>query len=656
MWGLGTVLGDRYTLAERLGGGAMGEVWRAQDGVLGRQVAVKILLPALLNEARFADRFRREAKVLAALDHVGIVDVHDYGESGSQPRVAYIVMELVVGRPLDVVRADDDGAAMPVERALGIVAQALDALHAAHGRGIVHRDIKPSNLMIGDDDRVTVTDFGIAHTTAETRLTASHAVLGTARYIAPEQALGDGAVPASDQYAMGVVCYELLTGEPLFGGDAVFEVVLKHIREPAPELPAEFPRAVRAFVAKALAKAPKDRYTDAAAMAAAARAAMTRGRAAAVAGLSGGAAGASVEVTDADGVDADGAAGVGPMSEGADHDAVVPAPAEDTLPPAVVPVAAPAEPGPDTRDAATSPGGARAWKRTSAAAALLVAGVVAGVVATVVFVDPFDGGRSDTAQDAKADPSVSGSRVAEGGPSGDSAGPGAGPGAAPGPSGSANASSAPTKGVPPGDPTAKPAAGRTPGAPEDVSRTAGTTTSPVPPPAGGGNGTAGGNGTGTDTGTGTGTGTNPKPSSTPKSPAEPIPQGCGGDRWGAITSVADGLAIGLLADGPDAGTEVIMGGHTRYGWAHAVDVWDSFSACSLSGPALGQPYADPARPELAATFGHSINWRLVTVSSPNVVYIKDYQGQKCLTHKGARKALSVEACTPGNKFQQWRIP
>ncbi|MFI1382915.1 serine/threonine-protein kinase [Embleya sp. NPDC020886] len=139
--------GGRYTLVERLGGGAMGEVWRTEDGVLERQVAVKIPLPALPADAKFAERFRREAKVPAALDHPGIVDVHDYGESGSEPRVAYIVMELVEGRPPDVVLAEGGGegrgGAMPVDRVLGIAAQALDALHAAHLRGIVHRDVKP---------------------------------------------------------------------------------------------------------------------------------------------------------------------------------------------------------------------------------------------------------------------------------------------------------------------------------------------------------------------------------------------------------------------------------------------------------------------------------------------------------------------------------
>lgn len=116
------------------------------------------------------------------------------------------------------------------------------------------------------------------------------------------------------------------------------------------------------------------------------------------------------------------------------------------------------------------------------------------------------------------------------------------------------------------------------------------------------------------------------------------------------------MAIGLAADGPETGKEVIMGGHTRYGWVHSVDIWDGFNACSMSGPSLALSYSDPTRPELAIAFGYSDNWKLEAASSSNAVYIKDYQGQKCLTHKGAGKALSVETCTPGNKFQQWRIP
>ncbi|WP_457033137.1 protein kinase domain-containing protein [Kitasatospora sp. P5_F3] len=277
MWGRGTVLGGRYTLTERIGGGGMGDVWRAADSVLERQVAVKVLHPALLEDELFAERFRREARLLAALSHPGIVDVYDYGEGepGSDEQRAYIVMELIDGQPLHEILAEE--GAMPPSRALALVAQTLDALDAAHRRDIVHRDLKPSNLMLRSGDRVTVTDFGIARSTASTKITASHAVLGTALYMAPEQAEGGATTPLSDLYSVGVVCYELLTGQVPFTGETVLEIVIKHIREPAPQLPGLFPQVVRDFIATALAKRPEDRYPDAAAMAAAARAALKGG-------------------------------------------------------------------------------------------------------------------------------------------------------------------------------------------------------------------------------------------------------------------------------------------------------------------------------------------------------------------------------------------
>lgn len=706
MWGSGTVLGGRYALAELLGGGAMGEVWRAEDRVLERSVAVKILLPALLADARFAERFRREAKVLAALDHPGIVDVHDYGESGSDPRVAYIVMELVGGRPLDVVLADSDAEEMPVDRVLGMVAQALEALYAAHLRGIVHRDVKPSNLMIGADDRVTVTDFGIAHSTAETKLTASHAVLGTARYIAPEQARGSGAVPASDQYAIGVVCYELLAREALFTG-AVFEVVLKHIRDPAPELSDEFPEAVRVLVAKALAKEPENRYADAAAMAVAARAAMTGGSAAAAARAVGavaasGAAGSGAAGSGAAGSGAVGSGAVGGGSAGAASKAPeveptssgevagegdegdegdaegsseaqaapvtqVPPTAEPSTPAAVPVIALDAIPGvvpdaipdavpdavpidekaatpptsaTDTPGAAATPANAGSWKRHGITAALLVLGVIAGVVATVLYVKPFAGGSDPTHTTPNAKPGASGIQV----PAGAQGDPGA--------------TSVPPTGAATGTPSTNATGSQAPGTAQGgtgAPQGSGSTSGAVPP-AGPGTGGANGGANGSASGGGNSGGNQPKPPASTPPPAQTVPQGCGGDRWGAITNVADGGRIGLVADGPGGGKEVVMGGHTQYGWVHTVSTWDTFSTCSLSGPALGQPYGNAARPELAVGFGHSTNWRLAEAPTAGAVYIKDYMGQNCLTNNGAGKALSVVACTPGNKYQQWRIP
>ncbi|PBC76017.1 serine/threonine-protein kinase [Streptomyces sp. TLI_235] len=276
MWGRGTVLGGRYTLTERVGSGGMGEVWRADDGVLKQQVAVKIMQPALLADRSFTERFRREARLPATLRHPGIVHVHDYAEPAddADEQIAYIVMEFIDGRPLNSVLADE-GPMVPA-RALGLLADALGALHAAHQQDIVHRDLKPSNLMVRSDGGVTVTDFGIAHAMAGTKITTTNSVLGTALYIAPEQADGKSTTPLCDLYSIGVVCFELLTGRLPFTGETVLEIVLKHIQQPPPRLSDEIPRAVRDFVATALAKDPAQRFPDAGAMAAAARAAAAR--------------------------------------------------------------------------------------------------------------------------------------------------------------------------------------------------------------------------------------------------------------------------------------------------------------------------------------------------------------------------------------------
>ncbi|MGW4650521.1 protein kinase domain-containing protein, partial [Kitasatospora sp. NPDC004289] len=245
MWGRGTVLGERYKLTERVGGGGMGDVWRAEDAVLEREVAVKIMHPGLLEDRNFTERFRREARILATLKHPGIVHVHDYGEpgEGEGERIAYIVMEFIDGKPLNEVLTAD-GPMVPA-KALGLMADALDALHAAHQRDIVHRDIKPSNLMLRSDGGVTVTDFGIAHAMAGTKITTTNSVLGTALYIAPEQADGGSSSPASDLYSLGVVAFELLTGQLPFTGETVLEIVLKHIQQPAPQLGESFPEPVR---------------------------------------------------------------------------------------------------------------------------------------------------------------------------------------------------------------------------------------------------------------------------------------------------------------------------------------------------------------------------------------------------------------------------
>ncbi|MEE1788744.1 protein kinase [Streptomyces sp. SP17BM10] len=280
----GTTLGDRYRLDEWLGGGSMGDVWLAEDEVLGRRVAVKVLKPALLDEPGFAERFHEEARVMARLRHPGIVGVHDFGSGrldgghswttawGSTGRpIAYLVMELIDGEPLsDVLKRR---GRLDAPETLGLALQVLEALTAAHEAGVVHRDIKPDNLMVREE-RVVIADFGIARPGCDTRLTVPGMVLGTAAYQAPEQASTGAVSAAADLYALGVVLYECLSGQLPYHGQTALEVILKHLTTPVPPLPADVPAPVRALVARAMAKDPAERWPDAATMAAAARAAL----------------------------------------------------------------------------------------------------------------------------------------------------------------------------------------------------------------------------------------------------------------------------------------------------------------------------------------------------------------------------------------------
>lgn len=278
----GRVLGDRYRLVERFASGGMGDVWRADDTVLGRSVAVKILRPEHAADPDFLERFRAEARHAAALTHPNIAGVHDYGEIDEHGSVlAYLVMELVPGEPLSALLARS--GPLPVDRTLELVAQAADALQAAHTRGVIHRDVKPGNILIRPDTDVSVTgstfgglaltDFGIARATNDPgHLTKSGLVLGTAYYLSPEQAQGHPVTPASDVYSLGIVAYECLAGVRPFSGDNAVHVAVAHMRDEPPPLPSEIPDGVRRLVSQALAKDPTARPADAAAFAAAARA------------------------------------------------------------------------------------------------------------------------------------------------------------------------------------------------------------------------------------------------------------------------------------------------------------------------------------------------------------------------------------------------
>jgi len=248
-------LDDRYQLGELIARGGMGEVWQAHDLVLQRTVAVKVLRTAFVDDPTFQARFRAEARHAARLTYPGIAQVFDYGEG---PGLAYLVLELVPGESLSALLKRV--GRLPVDRALGFVAQAAAALQAAHDAGVVHRDVKPGNLLVTPDDQVKITDFGIARATGDaTRLTAAGQVLGTAYYLSPEQARGRRVGPASDIYALGVVAYECLAGRRPFIGDNPTLVALAQVRDEPSPLPAEVPEPVRALVARMLAKEPASR-------------------------------------------------------------------------------------------------------------------------------------------------------------------------------------------------------------------------------------------------------------------------------------------------------------------------------------------------------------------------------------------------------------
>ncbi|MEH0931180.1 serine/threonine-protein kinase [Micromonospora sp. CPCC 205558] len=268
---MGQVIGDRYRLVESIASGGMGDVWLAVDDTLNRCVAVKMLQPRLVTDAGFGERFRREARAMAALRHPGVAQVYDYGEvfrSGA-PVLAYIVMECVQGQPLSERLAEV--GRLGVAETMSIAAQTARALQAAHDAGIVHRDVKPSNLIIEPDGHVVLVDFGVATTQEAASLTAANQVVGTALYMAPEQVAKNETTPAIDIYALGAVVYHCLAGGPPHQGENALAVALRHLEDEPQPLPVDVPAAVRRLVATAMAKEPARRFPTAAAMAVAAQ-------------------------------------------------------------------------------------------------------------------------------------------------------------------------------------------------------------------------------------------------------------------------------------------------------------------------------------------------------------------------------------------------
>ena len=259
---VGQLYGDRYRLQLKIAIGGMGEVWQAEDELIKRQVAIKILKEEYVSDPNFLERFRTEAKSAALVEHEGIANVYDYGEDSSS---AYLVMELVPGESLS--RVIEREKRLSDIKVLDIIAQTARALAAAHSRGLVHRDIKPGNLLITPDGRVKITDFGIARVGDQVPLTKTGQVMGTVQYLAPEQATGKPSTPATDLYSLGVVAYEALSGKRPFTGENQMAIAMAHINEMPPALPETIDPRVQNLVLSCLAKKPNQRPESATSLA-----------------------------------------------------------------------------------------------------------------------------------------------------------------------------------------------------------------------------------------------------------------------------------------------------------------------------------------------------------------------------------------------------
>ena len=257
---IGTLISERYRLEEKIGSGGMSSVYRAFDPMLERWVAIKLMHRDISHDPDQLERFRREARAVAQLNHPHVVTVIDAGEDDGAP---YIVFEYVEGETLkDRIRRL---GRLPVSEAVAYAIEIGRALESAHANKLVHRDVKPQNVLIDRDGRAKVTDFGIARSLEAQGLTATGRVLGTTDYVSPEQALGHEVTGQSDIYSLGIVLYEMLTGETPFKADTQVAVAMKHVREPLPDVQRRRPEisaALAAVVERATAKETAEPLPD----------------------------------------------------------------------------------------------------------------------------------------------------------------------------------------------------------------------------------------------------------------------------------------------------------------------------------------------------------------------------------------------------------
>ncbi|ACJ34147.1 Stk1 family PASTA domain-containing Ser/Thr kinase [Anoxybacillus flavithermus] len=258
---IGKRLNGRYKLLQLIGGGGMANVYLARDIILDRDVAVKVLRLDFVNDELFIKRFRREAQAATSLNHENIVTIYDVGEDDG---IYYMVMEYVRGCTLK--QYIQQHAPLPVQEALRMMDQLTGAIAHAHQNGVIHRDIKPQNILVAEDGTLKITDFGIAVALSSTTITQTNSVLGSVHYLSPEQAKGGMATEKSDIYSLGIVMFELLTGQLPFSGESAVAIVLKHLQTETPSVRRwnpNIPQSVENIVLKATAKNPLHRYNSA---------------------------------------------------------------------------------------------------------------------------------------------------------------------------------------------------------------------------------------------------------------------------------------------------------------------------------------------------------------------------------------------------------